>query len=316
MIQNTIIVRSANERTEQTCYSIIKQAFTDFNIEVIHEKPFSQAIKKSFDIALKNKSEWLLCIDADVLPNIEGIKALLDIAQNSSVDLFEIQGLVVDKFFPIKRPAGNHLYRTKYIHEAQKLIPKEGTSLRPEHDTLKAMAALGYKIQQTDIFVGLHDFEQNYKDIYRKCFVQAHKHNWIITEAEKYWNTLKEQDTDFQIAIWGTMSGKIYSDTVYIDKEMVKEEIDHILEIKKLSEKAPLHTDSINIIKLVDDKLSSHSNNKISSEFQEKMFPKDKWNETLSYNENKRPSLKQKLLWNFGKQIEKVGYAIKSSAKI
>lgn len=313
----SIIIRSANERTESICYHILNQAFQNNTITIIHESPFSNAIRKSFEIALANNSEWLLCIDADVLPNIQGLNQLIKIAQNSPENLFEIQGLVLDKFFPIKRPAGNHLYRTKHIYKALKFIPKEGTSLRPEHDTLKAMASLGYIIQQTDSFIGLHDFEQNYKDIYRKCFVQAHKHDWIITEAEKYWNTLKDKDTDFQIALWGARSGKIYSHTVFIDKEIVKEEIEYILEIKKITEKKPFQIESSNITNIIDERISNYLKNKISNEFQEKMFPVHKWNEQTFVNTISRStSLKQRLLWNLGKHIEKIGYSIKTSAKL
>src|SRR5687767_7506139 len=94
--------------------------------------PFSKAVEEGFTIALKRKKPWLLCIDADVLVSENGVNQLLKVAASAGESVFEVQGLVLDKFFKIYRPAGNHLYRTRYVERARQLIPIEGSSLRPE----------------------------------------------------------------------------------------------------------------------------------------------------------------------------------------
>ena len=97
------------------------------------------------------------------------------------------------------------------------LIPKEGTDLRPETYALEQMRELGSPWMQIPIVLGLHDYEQYYRDIFRKSFVQAHKHTDLIPLFVKYWRRMAVKDSDYQVALWGLAAGIAQVDNVRID---------------------------------------------------------------------------------------------------
>ena len=310
----TIIIRSSDERTTDFCKFLIKQQIPYNNIFLIKKSPFSAAIKEGFELGIKNERKWTLCIDADVLVTQNGITQLVENAEKSTENIFEVQGLVLDKFFPIKRPAGNHLYRTSLMEKALFHIPEEGTSLRPESDMLNRMAENGHPWKQTGILIGTHDFEQNYNDIYRKCFLQAHKHKHLLREAESYWSSIKKSDMDFQVALWGALSGKIYNGTVLIDKNFLATEAKDALAIMGVKEKKPIATSKFSS-SLVTKILKNYDpNSKIHSDFQQRMFPPTSWITTHHSAPGKSPehsrSIKRKYITYLGKALENFGKKI------
>ena len=127
----TVIVRTVSERTTDTCIQLLSNVIPHDNIFVISEIPFSKAVRKSFVVGIENKKKWTLVIDADVLIRESFINEMLDFAEQQPDNTFVIQGLVHDKIFDVLRPAGNHLFRTKYLNAAIESIPREGTTLRP-----------------------------------------------------------------------------------------------------------------------------------------------------------------------------------------
>ena len=104
----TIIIRSSGERTVDNCKFLIEQQVPGNNVIIIEETPFSAALKKCFEVGIERGLKWTLCIDADVLVQDGIIAKLLKYAKTAGENIFEIQGLVIDKFFPIKRPAGKY----------------------------------------------------------------------------------------------------------------------------------------------------------------------------------------------------------------
>ncbi len=307
----TIIIRSAGERTTEFCKFLIEQQIHDDNIFIIKESPFSAAIKKGFEIGIKEAKKWTLCIDADVLVRKGVIDDLIADAESSDNNIFEFQGLILDKFFPIKRPAGNHLYRTSLIEEAIQCIPEEGSSLRPETDMLNAMIEKGYPWKQTDIIFGIHDFKQNYSDIYRKCFLQAHKHSYFFHDAEIYWNSKKEFDFDFQVALWGGRSGKVYNNTIYVDKNFLLEETNDVLSIMGTNEKKKIIESEFDV-SFVEDALSEYNKNtQLFSNLQQRMFPAKLWVTTYQMPPGSNNSLLKKSILFLGKVLERLGREIK-----
>src|SRR5688500_11028606 len=97
----SVVVRSADERTTDLCSSLLKDFFSGQFIHVLKTSPFSKAIVESWRIGIEAKKEWVLCIDADVLISPHGMQNLLEKADGLPPDTFEIQGLVLDKFFPV-----------------------------------------------------------------------------------------------------------------------------------------------------------------------------------------------------------------------
>ena len=208
---------------------------------VVFERPFSAAVRRGFELGAASGLKWTFCIDADVLITEQGIRQQLQIAETLPDHIFCVQGLVLGKFLPIKRPAGNHLYRNALVAQAIPLIPKDGHALRPESVTTQAMKDRGYLTYQTNVVLGLHDYEQYYHDIYRKCFLHVNKHEEdLMPRVESYWRQHQAHDQDYAVALLGALAGKVYEGTVYIDKQFQEEEARKMLAIKHINEKEAL----------------------------------------------------------------------------
>ena len=188
----TAIVRSVGERTETACYNLLAEQVPAENIVIINEVPFSAAVAKTFQVGIERGLPWTLCIDADVLLRYGAVNDLLAIAAQADKNVFEIQSNILCKFFGGPRQAGNHIYRTSLLNKALDCIPKTEV-IRPETNTIKQMAARGFpRLEIKKLTIGLHDYEQYYVDIYRKAFVQAHKHGHLATTLfDPFWNKYK-----------------------------------------------------------------------------------------------------------------------------
>ncbi|WKN41789.1 hypothetical protein [Tunicatimonas pelagia] len=270
-IQNTLcLIRSVGERTTSWCEHLLKQVFPADHVQRIGEVPFSATVRKGFELGGDSGLKWTLCIDADVLPNPDGVRELIQFAETAEEQVFEVHGVILDKYIPCKRPAGNHLYRNALVDKAIGLIPEEGTAKRPESATKKAMAKEGFPWYQTSVYMGLHDFEQYYADIYRKAFLHAVKHRKALPLVEKYWRNRKSDDLDYEIALAGALAGKIYDGTVFVDKRFLEEESLSVLKAKNIQEKVSL-TDLKSSARLVEDIESSFA---IDPVVQQKQWPR------------------------------------------
>ncbi|SEK59675.1 hypothetical protein [Ectothiorhodospira marina] len=237
----TVIIRSARERTEALCRELVlAQEVPAEAVFVVREVPFSQSMRTSFRIGLEQGRPWTFCVDADLLLRPGAIAHMLELAEQQPPNACEIQGLVLDKFFGGPRPAGNHLYRTAHLEEVIARIPNEGTNIRPEGHTLRSMKKAGYPWVQVPYVVGLHDFEQSYQDIFRKCFVQAHKHLGLTPLFMTIWREGSADDTDYRVALAGFARGIEHYDDVHID--IRGEHFKMSLNEFGLSEKLPIDT--------------------------------------------------------------------------
>jgi hypothetical protein len=193
-----VIVRECGERTSDAVVSLLTE-LTGAPVHRVSGRPFAQTLRRSLDLGRRLGRAWTLCIDADVLV-LPGLSDLIDEARRLPIDVFEAQGLVLDKLLPSRRPAGNHLYRTSLIAHALPLIPSDHV-LRPEMETIHAMAARGFRYHQSRRLVGLHDFEQSLGDVYAKAHLHAQKHRQFEDDCLAIWAVLGEEDPDFQIAL-------------------------------------------------------------------------------------------------------------------
>lgn len=215
----TVIVRSVGERTEDLCRKLIlAQGVPEEAVVIVREAPFSQAMRTSFRTGLEHGRPWTFCIDADVLLRAGSIQKMLDLADQQPRNVCEIQGFVLDKFFGGPRTAGNHIYRTSLLDRVLEAIPEEGVDVRPETHALQAMKAAGYPWRLVTELVGLHDFEQQYSDIFRKSFVQAHKHLSHIDLFVPFWREKAEEDIDYRVALSGFAAGVEYVGEIRIDR--------------------------------------------------------------------------------------------------
>ena len=309
----TVIIRSAGERTVNLCYEMLTSMFSNEQIFIIEEVPFAAAVKEGLEIGIEQRRKWTMTIDADVLIDNDGLINLFEKAERVPEIFFEIHGMILDKFFPVKRPSGIRFFRTSLIKRALSLIPKEGSSVRPESDLLNRMIEVGHPFMQCDAVVGVHDFEQYYKDIFRKCFIQAHKHHWIIEKAEKYWRKNQEADLDFKVALWGSLLGKLHTESVDIDKNFVKDQFEEVASLKRVTEKPEFPKESGCVVKEI---LNSYNVDEFEY-FQSAMFPHEHWNKVhdkdfLDKKENvaNKHTLIQKCLNKLGHYLIRAGRKI------
>jgi len=214
----TVIIRSVGERTVGLCHKLIlEQGVPIDNIIHVNEAPFSKAMLKSFEIGIDKNLKWTFCIDGDVLLRSSSISDMIKFANGVNEKYCEIQGFVLDKSFGGARPAGNHLYRTSMLPLCMSLIPNEGIDIRPEGRMLANLAKVGHPWYQTRFLVGLHDFEQFNRDLFRKTIVYAHKHYMYSDLLLPYWRERLKHDKDYHIMLLGFSKGVQAVQKIYIN---------------------------------------------------------------------------------------------------
>lgn len=239
------VVRSVGERTEQACVaSLIAAGVPEHAVRVVKEAPFSQALVRSFEIGLESGCKWTFCVDADVVFRSGAIAALLARAELMKPSDLGVNSRVLDKFTIAIRPAGVHLYRTRHLTKALELLRASGQSIRPETALKHAMQREGHAWHVLPFVCGIHDFEQGYEDIFRKCYVHANKHLLHLPRLLPLWRELSEEDPDFRVAIEGAAFGIRERHTVTIDKRLTH--VNEAWQSLGIAEKAPLRADVLN----------------------------------------------------------------------
>ena len=240
------IIRSTGERTTELCGQLVYEEIPKDNVVIIREAPFTNALRKTFELGIERELPWTLAIDADVLIRAGAIRGLLQIAGQADDNVFEIQEQVLDKFFLTFRPAGNHLYRTYLLPQAIECIPHEKESGRPETTMIRKMELQGHPWVQNDIIFGLHDYKQYFRDIYRKGFQHGKKHKKYIPYLEPLWQRLGKEDPDYRVALRGLKAGQNSDEPYHFDAREFENRVNLSVEIKGFQEKSSLPSDAMN----------------------------------------------------------------------
>lgn len=239
-----IIVRAAGERTELCCQRICEEIVGSENVAVIHEAPFEQALAKMCDVAVERAAKWTLSVDADVLLDVEATKAALQLAENSDSQAFHFQPPIVCNLFGGIRLAGVRLFRTEHLRRFKELIPPSGTEMRPETFVVNQMRDEGHKSVVLPDVVGIHDFWQYYRDVYRKAFVHGQKHVSRLPALLPSWKDKAVADPTFRIALQGAYDGLMSDSFVVLDPAYHEKRAANALENHGLVEIPLLSTDS------------------------------------------------------------------------
>ena len=257
----TVVIRAVGERTEDACISLTMEQVKNLNIFVIHEIPFSSAVKKTFELGLENNKKWTLAIDADVLIRKNAIPDLINSANSSNYlnKLFVYQGSVLCKVFGKPRPAGFHLYQTKFLKKALSYCDETKNNIKPESSIYKKMNELGYVTYVSDKLYALHDYEQYYQDNFRNGFLQAKKHPHYCESFMKYWGENAELDSDYRAMLHGWISGVSHRDTVRVDKNYFQKIVKKDFLNYELKEKKELDLTQMSPIKdLIETTINSN----------------------------------------------------------
>ena len=215
----TVIVRSVRERTTDTCLALLAGQVPADQLFVVEARPFSESLRQSFELGMAQKRRWTLCVDADVLPASNAVEVLLREADILPVRFAELEGLIIDKLFGGARAAGNHLYRTALLPLAMEQLGEAADQVRPEAFTIARLQKRGHPWKLIPQVFGLHDFEQSHRDLFRKCYVHAHKHEEWLHHLVRYWRRMARQDDDFDAALRGLAAGIAYRGQVKVDAD-------------------------------------------------------------------------------------------------
>lgn len=243
-----VVIRGSHERTEDLCLHLAQQQVPEAYISVIHERPFSQALRRSFEIGLEFGLDWTLCLDADILLQANSLCSLVKLVENHPDTILGGHGRVYDKFFGKRRYAGLHLYRTSLLTQAIKLIPEANISLRPETFMKDAMVAKGHAWIQFKEVIAIHDFEQYYRDIYRKMIVRANKAPEQIDHLMGRALVNSPADPDFLVCLWGLRIGLGLAEPILLDAKQWDADFDTLLCAHGIEEKQPLSQENLQVL--------------------------------------------------------------------
>ncbi len=224
----TVVIRSANERTISACKNLVLNEVNEENVFIIEEKPFSEAVIKTFDIGLKQGKKWTLAIDADLIIVPNAITQMVNRASINSTNLYVYQGYIIDKFRGGTKSGGPHLYLTENLKNAKKYYKEIKNEVRPESFLYSKMKKDGFNFVEESRLFALHDFFQFYEDIYRKAFFHGIKHfKW--SSLFVYWLERGKLDYDFRIFIKGFIDGYYSDNKSYPDIDDLKAKTKEIL---------------------------------------------------------------------------------------
>lgn len=242
LIENlTVIVRSAGEKTTQQCINQIKKEVDFSNIFLIQEKPFSAAVKKTFKLGIEQGKKWTLAVDADLLLFDGTIRTMLQNAEVYGNDLYVYQGFIVDWFMMNVRQGGPHLYLTQNLAKTEDYYSEMNDSLRPESFFYAIMREKGMRVKIDRKIYGLHDYYQNYKDIYRKAFFHGIKHDsWGHLLSS--WLEKSAIEIGYKIVIKGFVDGFATSNKSYPTLESMTERFNVLQKNLDLPEESELPT--------------------------------------------------------------------------
>ncbi|MFO7907825.1 MAG: hypothetical protein R6U98_34585 [Pirellulaceae bacterium] len=246
----TVVIRSVGERTEGLCQRLACDQVPEANVVVIRERPFGAAVRKTFQVGLERGLRWTLALDADVLLRANAIRDMLAWAQIRTDEFFLANFSVADKFLGRVREGGGHLYRTKLVDKA---LARAGPDIdgheRPESLVRARMGYEGYPaFQLHGLIVGLHDFEQSYRDIYRTTYVHQMKHPAAdMTACRAAWRRLAKHDPDFRVASIGAEAAAINGGAAVIDDRRFPALVSEIDPLSDMQEKPPLRADSFDL---------------------------------------------------------------------
>jgi hypothetical protein len=187
------VIRSNGERTKDLCARLLRE---QIEAECIEIAPFTEAVRRCFEIAIEAKADWLLTVDADVLVFPKAVEKMINRTAEMPKQVFHFQGMIRDKLSRKVRNAGHRMYRVKYLPQ---LLPLIEDVIRVESNIVRRFRAAGFKSITLDDIFGYHDYEQWYADLYRKASVHAKKHRWWDV---RYWKDSGDMDLCAAYAGW------------------------------------------------------------------------------------------------------------------
>lgn len=192
MIDAVAVIRSQGERTESVCERLVKSQFETTHI--IRVSPFADAVRECFRIGLESGAEWLVTVDADVLIAADYREKISEEVKGFSG--WQVLGHMDDKLYGGVRVGGVRAYRVAAI---PKLLP----TVRADAQRVEARLCTdhpGWRL--SSLVTGRHDYEQYYRDLYRKGAAHRVKHRSWAGLVERVWARSDDRDLRAAYAGW------------------------------------------------------------------------------------------------------------------
>lgn len=181
------VIRSQGERTAAQCERLVRRQFE--SVHVLSISPFADAVRECLRIGIESGADWLVTVDADVLiapdywqriqPHLSGWHVL------GKMDC-KLGGL---------RAGGVRAWRTDSLADA---LPMVTDCVRPESALCHAVGGWS----EVDVITGRHDYEQFYRDLYRKGAAHRVKHRGWAYRANYEWRRSSDLDLIAAYAGW------------------------------------------------------------------------------------------------------------------
>ena len=240
----TVVIRAAGERTKELCAAIVAEQLGDpTKVHIVCERPFHKALQRSIEIAVAEDAKWSVFLDADVLLRRNALHDMLTELENAPRPFYMMNFLILDRGFCGFSYGGVHCYTTKLLEEAYQFIPMASTEQRPETYLVRQMAKAGYPWVESATIVGLHGYEQFYRDLYRTTFVRAAKFARLRGYMLRRYRAGYAYDDESKVMLWGLIDGILHSERdVYapLDVGFYAERSSQVLEMLGIAERGPL----------------------------------------------------------------------------
>ena len=217
------VIRGAGERTDAACEAWVRRLVEDEGgtphnqVSVVRERPFSKAVRATFERGRDGGRAWVVGIDADVLLLADAIERLRVICACADGGAFAITPLLMCKFYGGICCKGVHVYPRRLMSRAIGMIEQSGSEddLKPESAVVRAMGEKGFRAQGPPVVVGVHDYEQSYRHIYLKARLRARREAGAPEyDSFQFVRALAAGDSDMLVASWGMEDGRADSASV------------------------------------------------------------------------------------------------------
>lgn len=221
----SFVVRAAGERTAEAAEGLLRRQVIGLGgagaapVEVVHERPFSKAVRRTLEIGAASGRAWTIGMDADVLLTADGVRRLIGLCAGAGPSTFTVTGLMLCKFYGGLVFRGVHCYRSSLLGRALTVLGERtpggpDPELKPESAVVHAMDALGFGYEGRPVVLAAHDFEQSYRHIYLKMRLRGRREVEGASEGgdaaalRRFCEgRARAGDADFAVALWGVEDG-------------------------------------------------------------------------------------------------------------
>jgi hypothetical protein len=202
-------------------------------------------LEESLLVSAREGRPWSLLVDGDVLLRQGALKRIVEELEAVTGPFYLLDFMTLDRGFGGPAYAGVHGYTTSFLEQAAAAIETAVDAQRPETRLVKEMRSMGVTSLQSPTVVGLHDYDQYFRDLYRKYFVRGFKFRQL---ANGMFRRLREgyaDDPECRVMLWGFLEGFFEADEQPIaplDTEYYVEKSSRLLTMLGLKELAPLPT--------------------------------------------------------------------------